>query len=117
MIEEIEINGLELRSLAEVGYNGIISRKHLEELRNFCDKHLGTKRLIFQRFTSASEAIESRDKDQALMKGEYQILNWLYSEDIPGESRLNYLKRLSQKSCCLKGPGYKELEKLEKQQK
>ena len=70
-------------------------------------------RKIADRFRTAEEANAAHANERVLMVVDWAKIEWLYMEDIEGESRLDYLKRCRTEG-ILKSDGYKELKRLEK---
>lgn len=71
---------------------------------------------IWERFKNGEEADAAREADGAIMSVKWATLAWLYMDDIPGESRLDFLRRANEAK-ILKGEGFKEMKKLEKEAK
>lgn len=71
----------------------------------------------FDRFNDYEEAAKHyRDiETKVCMTVTWANIRWLYMEYKPDEPRLDYLKRCRAEG-ILKGPGYDELKRLEKQQ-
>lgn len=70
----------------------------------------------WERFNNYHEAEEAHAAERVVFGCGWGVLAWLYMDYIPGEPRIDYLKRL-RKHSLLKANGFKELEKLEKQSK
>lgn len=68
---------------------------------------------IWERFASAAEAEYARTHEQIIMSVTLATLTWLYMDDVPGESRLDYLKRLRD-AHILKAAGFAEIKALER---
>lgn len=68
---------------------------------------------IYERFATGREALNAANADPALHRFAWAQFDWLYLDDVPGESRLAYLKRM-EAARILKGDGYKEIKRLEK---
>lgn len=71
----------------------------------------------FDRFNSCYAAAKhyAEVETKVCMSVTWANVRWLYMEYKPNESRLDYLKRCRAEG-ILKGPGYAELKRLEKQQ-
>lgn len=72
----------------------------------------------FDRFTNYDAAAEHYEKVECkvCMSVVWANIRWLYMEYKPDESRLDYLKRCRAEG-ILKGPGYAEIKRIEKQLK
>ena len=70
----------------------------------------------WQRFNDREEATLAHAREKIIIGCGWGQLEWLYMDYIPGEPRVDYLRRLD-KHGILKSEGFKELKRLEKAEK
>lgn len=67
----------------------------------------------WERFTNRDEATKAHAAEKIVFGCGWGEIEWLYMDYIPGEPRIDYLRRLS-KHGILKSEGHRELKRLEK---
>jgi hypothetical protein len=70
----------------------------------------------WQRFANRDEATKAHAAEKIVFGCGWGEIEWLYMDYIPGEPRIDYLRRLS-KHGILKSEGHRELKRLEKAEK